>query len=315
MTDIVHIGYHKTATNWFQRLFYPGAQGLRYVHRKHVRAAFIHHDAFHFDPATARATLGKRDDEDIILCEEELSGNLHNGGLFGCLSKEVAQRIHRTLPGARIVIFIRNQPAMIASVYKQYVKEGGTHGVNRYLHHAHYLHESGFQPAKAPLFRFEHFEYLPLIRHYQALFGRERVHVFPYEAFARDGEAFVTRFADALGLDVPPQPLHADRVNIGYRRGTLALARLINHFTYRDVVDKRVWLNVPFTYRKGRILLKHLNRLPVLGRQQRPGDLLGRDNMEFIQAYYAHVNAQLEAELGIRLAEFGYPLPTPSTRS
>lgn len=70
----------------------------------------------------------------------------------------MGQRLKTVLPNARIVIFIRNQTEMIASVYKQYVKEGGTHSPRRFLHPELYLSEYGFHPAHVPSFSFDHFE-------------------------------------------------------------------------------------------------------------------------------------------------------------
>ena len=90
---IVHIGYHKTATTWFQKNFYPLVRNARFVARDRVRAAFLEIGAFHFDAEAARAALGVEAGESVILCEEGLSGYLHNGGLGGHLSRSVAERI------------------------------------------------------------------------------------------------------------------------------------------------------------------------------------------------------------------------------
>lgn len=129
---IIHIGYHKTGTTWFQDIFYPAVRNRRYLPRAVARAAFLEAGALHFEPDQARHRLGQ-DRDDIILCEENLSGGLHNGGLAGNLSKDVAGRIHDTLPGAQIVIFVRDPCSAIASAYLQYVKGGGTFGIHRYL--------------------------------------------------------------------------------------------------------------------------------------------------------------------------------------
>lgn len=46
--NIIHIGYHKTATNWFQRIFYPQVTSHQYLHRKRARAAFLGASALRF---------------------------------------------------------------------------------------------------------------------------------------------------------------------------------------------------------------------------------------------------------------------------
>jgi hypothetical protein len=57
-TPIVHIGYPKTASTWFQRSFYPHVRAPAYVDRARVNAAFLDGNAYAFDPAQARETLG-----------------------------------------------------------------------------------------------------------------------------------------------------------------------------------------------------------------------------------------------------------------
>ncbi len=66
---LVHIGYHKTATTWFQRRFYPRVAGRRYIPQPIVRRALLTPHALHFDLEAARRLLGDRLD-DVILCEE-----------------------------------------------------------------------------------------------------------------------------------------------------------------------------------------------------------------------------------------------------
>jgi hypothetical protein len=305
---LVHIGYHKTATNWFQRLYYPAVKNYHYVHRKRVRAAFLDDHAFEFDPARALARLEAPGPTGLILCEEELSGNLHNGGLFGFLSMEVARRLHATLPGAEVVIFIRSQPEMIGSVYKQYVKEGGTHSPRRYLFPFDYLDPHGFSPKKSPYFAFQHFDYRLLIRHYQSVFGAERVHVFLYEEFSRNQAAFLAEFAERFGLEVEP-PETGTRLNVANKKFSLWAARAMNHFAYRNVMDKRCIANIPGMYRlRLRVVAPLLDRLAFFSGPASPRAVLGPAIVRHIEDYYRASNRALEAELGLPLARHGYPV-------
>ena len=58
MGAIVHIGYHKTGTTWFQERFYPAVRNRRYVPRATARAAFLRPGALHFDPIEALHIIG-----------------------------------------------------------------------------------------------------------------------------------------------------------------------------------------------------------------------------------------------------------------
>jgi len=131
---VVHVGYHKTATTWFQKRFYPLVPSHRFVSRKYVQESLLLPTAYRFDPESARIGLGvKHEAPPPILCEEELSGNPHSGGMRGSFSKDIAEHIRATLPDARIVIFIRNQVDMSAALYRHYVREGGTAAPRRYF--------------------------------------------------------------------------------------------------------------------------------------------------------------------------------------
>ncbi|WP_290649475.1 hypothetical protein [Aquisalimonas sp.] len=308
MSAIVHIGYHKTGTNWFQRHLYPHALSHQYIRRPVVREALLDVGAFAFDPSRAQEILGLESNDAPVLCEEELSGNIHTGGLDGCLSKDIAYRIRAILPHATIVIFVRNQVAMVASAYKQYVREGGTYGLDRYLQPLKYRHNSGFRQAKAPHFTLNHFDYRLLIRHYRQVFGHDQVKVYPFESFVADNEGFARGYAEDLRLEVDWSKVKYAAANEPYRAVTFQLARFLNRFTYRDVADKRHWINVPGLYRKQGKLLRAVNRTPLAGPNIGSEALLGAEWTAAIKERYRASNRQLADELALPLAELGYPV-------
>lgn len=306
---IVHIGYHKTASTWFQGVYYRRVENLRYVDRTLVKRAFLERGGLDFCPTRAREDLELRSSEEpVILCEEELSGHLHNGGLNGFLSAEIARRLHATLPRARIVIFIRNQPEMIAACYQQYIRGGGTHPPARYLNPRRYLYGAAGNPCRTPRFTFAHFAYLPLIQHYENLFGRASVHVIPYEEFRRDAADFLTRFAKRFELAIDLESVSLQPRNVSYSRPIILLARIMNRFTYRSVGDKRYWVNVPNWYRRRKKILEFINNKRWFGSTPAAETLFGVDQVREIEAYYRDSNRRLAEHTGLPLADFHYPL-------
>ncbi|MFB4205562.1 hypothetical protein KBTX_03492 [wastewater metagenome] len=304
--SIVHAGYHKTASTWFQRRFYPAVTSHRYIPRDEVLDALVLPHAFAFSPERAQAALGLDGAGPVALCEEEISGSFETAGHQGAMSKEIAERLSRVLPRARIVLFIRHQVDMIASAYAQYVKRGGTLNAEQFLFPASYRKGQWRRPYKKPLFDFAHFSYLGLIRHYRALFGSDRVHVFTYEAFRTDPPEFLADYAEQLGLAVDLQALDAGAANSAYRHRTLRLARALNHLTYRSVNDKRYVLPTG-RYRYLNELLRRFDRSPLAGRTLTPRELLGDGIVDYIEDYYAADNRALAAETGLALAGWGYP--------
>ncbi|HUD92486.1 sulfotransferase [Sphingobium sp.] len=296
MGAIVHIGYHKTGTTWFQHVFYPAVRNRNYLPRRTTRAAFLAPGALHFDPAEARHILGQ-DRNRAILCEENLTGGLHNGGLAGALSKDVAHRLHAALPDADIVIFVRDPVSAIGAAWLQYVKGGGTFGLNRYLFGRDRLSPVAPERDEAPGFRLEHFDYHRLIAHYDMLFGPDSVHVFRYEDFRTDPRGFASAFAARFGLEIDLSQLDFDTRNPSLSRSLLWLARGMNLFTRRAVADKSWLIHIPGWYRLSRRLLRRANASGRFGRSLRTDDLMDGRLAARLRAHYAPSEAMLAARL------------------
>jgi hypothetical protein len=290
MRPIVHIGYHKTATTWFQRSVYPHALSHRWVPRARVQKALLDPSGMAFDADRARALLMEDDDgRPPLLCEENLGGYIHNGGLHGFLPPAVAARIRTVLPDAQIVIFVRSQVSMIAACYRQYVRGGGTHGMHRYLFPSLYLRGAYAQPFKVPRFSFDHFEYDRLIAFYDALFGRENVHVYSFEDLA-DAPAMLARMDSDLGLTLDRDRVRFDRPNASWNDALLPVARFLNHFTARTVEDKEHVAHIPGFYIVRSGLLTALSRV-LPRRKGRP--LLGARLERGVESRFAASNARL----------------------
>lgn len=305
--DVVHVGYHKTASTWFQHRFYPHVRSHRYVSdRDLVKEVLVGPHAFAFDARIARARLGLEAGGPVIVCEENLSGSFETGGHQGALSKELAVRVHEILPRARIVIFVRHQVDIIASAYAQYVKRGGTHPPRHFVFPGQYRRGPWRDPGKKPLFAFEHFSYVGLIGHYRKLFGADRVHVFAYEDFRADPREFLAAYARTLGLAVDLDEVNFRSANTAFRHRTLRLARALYHLTYRGVADKRCLVPTRH-YRTLRTLLDRFDASRWAGRKLSSREILGPEIVAFIEQFYAHGNRVLAAETGLPLAAHDYP--------
>lgn len=296
---IVHIGYHKTATTWFQKNLYPFVRNVSYVDRRLVRDAFLNVTAFTFAADRARHEL--RTSKRPIISEEDLCGYPENGGLLESLSKDIASRIHATYPYAQIVVFIRSQLDMIRSTYLQYVRTGGTRSLHHFLFP--YQHEGIYRRRwyKKPMLTLEHFDYQHLLRHYRQLFGAANVHVFCYEAFAADRLAFVSNFAVRFGLDIDAGQLNYGVRNESLGMITLQLARMLGPLTILPIIPN--WLP--------KASLKVLNKTPLAGPRMTNQRLFGERFGSELRTYFATGNQALVEEFGLPLPEFGYPLPPP----
>jgi hypothetical protein len=307
-SPIVHVGFPKTASTWFQGAFYPHVRNPRYIERPRVNAAFLEANALTFDPAEARRTLGLGQGEAGILCEEGLCGYLHNGGVLGRESRAVAEQICAALPDARIVIFIRSQPEILVAAYQQYVRSGGTYGARRYFFPGDYLISHNAIRYKQPRFDIDFFRYAPLVEQYERLFGRERVHVFLFEQFRRGGMDWLRDYARRLELDVDWEAVSLAPRLSSYGMPLTYFARLLALFTARSVMDKRHLIHIPGLYKARRRMLEMLNRRGVFGAPPTLERLVGAATARWLENHYAEDNRRLAEMRGLPLADFGYPM-------
>lgn len=299
---ILHIGYHKTGSSWLQQAVLPQARNVSLVSRADVRRSILIPSPVAFDPAEARRDLLEGRRGRVVVSEEELSGNLHTGGLHGAFSEEIAKRLHASFPDARVVVFIRDQRTMIASAYKQYIKSGGTRRIRRFLAPAR-------SPHKTPNFALDFLAYDHLVSQYESLFGAESVNVYPYERIAAQPRELVSQLVEDLGLDVDPGALSTAPVNRSYRSRTLLALRFLNLFHDREMPNSSCLLRIPGWYPLLRALAPRLDRLPLMGREQDLEDWLSPDEVRAIEARFRESNERLERSRALGLAELGYPLP------
>ncbi len=307
---IIHVGFPKTASTWFQKAFYPYVRSPRYIGRDALKAALADWNALDFDPAAFRESLGLSAGEPGLISEEGLVGYLHNGGVGGMVTKVIAEQLKQAYPDARIVLFIRAQPSILVAAYAQYVRSGGTRGARRYFFPKDYLIGPNAATYKQPRFDVDFFRYSRVIDLYEQLFGREQVHVFLYEQFVGGGMDFLREYAEELALDVDWDKISIDRKLKSYSLGLIRSARLMNLFTARSVSDKAPLLHVPGWYDTRRALLEQANRTGLFGRSPALDRLVGRQTADWLRGHYVDDNRLLAASHGLPLAEHGYPMET-----
>ena len=97
LSDILHIGYPKTASTWFQEVFYPNLKNAKYIHRHRVQDLVLKPGAFEWNLDECRQQLTNNPAR-IAICEELLLGRLRAGGVKHFLTKEVANRLFQIFP-------------------------------------------------------------------------------------------------------------------------------------------------------------------------------------------------------------------------
>ncbi len=245
---LIHIGYHKTSSTWLQKCLFRNSD-LKFIlpwKPLEILPILTFPHPLDFTPHTCKAyfwpAIHKAQNcglVPVVSCEE-LSGNPHSGGYA---SKELADRLVKIFPTAKILIVIREQKSMITSTYKQYVKIGGTHPL------VNYLQPPTCGKQRIPLFDWNHFKYHRLIQYYINLFGHSQLLVLPYEFFQDSPVEFILQIIQFCGLDVKTEVVeslpYAIKKNESLSGISITLKRHVNRIIgHRDRLNQEALIPV-----------------------------------------------------------------------
>jgi hypothetical protein len=226
-TLLVHIGYHKTATTWLQRALFQTEFGYHPImSHEDVFETIVSPHGLLFDSRAAGSVLDERrkvlsDGSINVVSSELLSGNPHYGGRE---SDVIAERIKLIAGDARILITIREQRRLLASLYMQYLLRGGSLSPQRFFDEASVLGYSHFSSLT--------FEYHRLIQRYQKLFGKSRVLVLTQEQLEKNPAGYMEQlaaFSENSFFETAPRPTNA-RIGASHPESFFRLFRLVNFF-------------------------------------------------------------------------------------
>ena len=235
---LVHVGLARTGTTWLQKhvfansphIFTPADPSLEPMERakqlarrlcKDERERVVNELDFDIDGFRRECDLiavpaGKS----AVISSERLSGSVLSGGFDRAI---IGRRIKAVFPKARILLVIREQRALLMSMYIQYLKYGGWNAIGGFVDPP--------SDGRLPCFSPSYLMYDRLIGLYQDIFGPANVLVLPYELFATALEDYVGSICAFAGVpELPAFPL--DKVENPRRRNasSYALRRLAYRF-------------------------------------------------------------------------------------
>lgn len=229
----LHIGLHKTATTSLQQQLFPYIPNLRYlgVQQPNMRQ-FIDRvtkqDPIYFDPVAATGLLdSEMVDKTVLLSAESFSGPPFSGERERGLDhrKSVVDNLHASFPQAGVILVLRRQDGYAVSMYRQYLKFGGTQTMKRFYG---LDDEGGFHGV----FSLDRLNYLPYVRYLHELFSG-RVQILLFEDFVRNPDFFFGKLESFMDMTLPRPTLSKTNAT---RLGPvgLELTRRLN-FLFRSI--------------------------------------------------------------------------------
>lgn len=203
MVDIVlHIGLHKTATGTLQRQFFPACRGMCLLttlvpEMRSFMELVTRKDPLYFDPDGARQVLEPvmRAEQPNVLSNESFSGPPYAGVIEGGLDHRwpILMNLKSVFPDARAMIVLRRQDALSRSLYRQYLKVGGTRGIRRFY---------GLENGHAPLMTLDRFFYHTYINAVGKAFPKGLL-ILTFEQFVTNQQVFLRKIAEFIGIEQP----------------------------------------------------------------------------------------------------------------
>jgi len=177
--DFFHIGFHKTASTYLQKVYFPSINNLEILNNlspdidKWFIENFVNIEDANFDRDFFLRNFEKKLEDysntksNIIgISEENLSGNVYTGER----SNELMLRIYNTFGKTKILIVIRNQLDYILSSYSNFIYHKGEKNFESWLK-GNDLQKKMIAKLKYSRFIFE----------YRKIFGEKNVIVLTYE--------------------------------------------------------------------------------------------------------------------------------------
>lgn len=307
---LVHVGLHKTGTTWLQKQVFSAKHGREIEYCGDtglIYRQFITPRMAEFSAATARAAFAPllakaaADGRLAVISGENLAGRPFHAHHQ---QDVVARRLAETFPQARILLTIREQNAIIYSMYGQYLRFGYTSSLSAFLT------EPPENAPYHPVMDRKFYDYSALLDTYERYFPAENILTLPFEQLTSEPDATLEQLSLHCGTQLSAVgKQQAQKVaNPAWSDLAYETVRFLNRFNSQDSRWQRLGKGL-----NPNAIAHHVSRLtPARIRQA-----MRARRMEMIAAAigdsYAASNLATSARIGIDLARYGYrQTPPPS---
>lgn len=302
---LLHVGYIKTATTFLQnQVFTDPAAGLELAAGKQTRSHLVQEivlsDDYAFDPDATRNRLEHHAREVRargsfpIWSEEMLLGNPPAQRYDGFAN---ARKLHLVYPEAKVLITIRRQIPMALSIWGEYVRGGGRLPLSAVIGTGAEL------PGHMPVLHPEFLLFDRAIRHYQGLFGADRVLVLPQEMLAQDHMQYYAALSEFVGRTIKPEQIRR-QAHVAEGEVVMRVRRALNRLISIDPTRKR---RQGAAQLNDRVLRRIDHMVPAAWNRPIRLDLQAQVTARY-DGLFAQSNRRTGALTGLNLEAFGYEM-------
>lgn len=288
---IIHIGYPKTGTTWFNTQLYTVLKDVAFV------GPPVYTDN-RLD--TEKLKNISVNESRIIVSDPELAGTIRFQWQGWEKVRNTAKQLRQIFPESTVVIFIRNQFTLISSLYLYYVRKGGTYELPVFINNI--LEKRSGLSADALL-------YYENINLWKEVFGEENVKVFLYEVFIAGKEDFIKKYVKELDLTLDAVGVDFSRKNAAVNNRLFGILKFTNRLTRYEVKRKKYYLHIPGVYSLLNMKFEYWNKTFISGKRYAYNDFLDDEIKDRLKDQYAASNNRLKELPGLsEIGRYGYPL-------
>ncbi|WP_346857509.1 sulfotransferase domain-containing protein [uncultured Draconibacterium sp.] len=220
-----HIGFHKTGTTWLQTQIFSNSDHFNLINnfREPWKDEIIQYlvltplHKFQAKELTQKIERKIESNKINFISAERLSGHPVSGGYD---AYDIAKKIHRTFPNARIIMNTREPSSFKISCYKQIVKEGFPGKFDSLEQNTHW---KTVHPSKI------YFQQNDLINYYKDLFGSTNLLIQTFEDFSSNPRLYFNNLSQFVGINIPP-PTYKKKINGSISNRRIRAIRTLNRF-------------------------------------------------------------------------------------
>lgn len=294
--NIIHIGYHKTATSYLQKNLFINFKDTFYrVNQSEIRNTLILPSPLRYSNIDFLNLCKPANNKKVVISNEYLSSDIHRDDYR---SMNNALRLKEALPNSKVIIGVREQFSMIKSSYSQYIKAKGSSKIEKYL----------LDPITND-FKFKHLEYCDLVNYYRTLFGQENVLVLPYEVLNKNPQLYIEtvlnfieekELLDKINFQVE------QKVNSSFKPIILHIKRYLNPFILKNLQKQGYTFYSSFLMLIFTIVNKFFSKIPTKKIDQYLSRKIDLKISNQIKGQFEESNRKLNNLTVFDLNELGY---------